>query len=291
MAEARRIGVLGGSGLYELPGVDVIEEIELDTLFGEPSDTFKRVDVKGVEVIFLARHGGGHRTSASGVNFRANIYGFKALGVDTLLSVSAVGSMKEKYRPTDIVIPDQFFDLAKKRENSFFTGDLAIHVGMADPVCPILADILFRSGEELGARVHQGGTYICIDGPHFSTRAESNVYRGWGVDVIGMTAATEAKLCREAEMCYSPMALVTDYDVWKSVGEDVSGDIILENMRRCLGAAKDILLDAIPGIPGRQGCDCRSSLEGAIFTDPAVVSPDTRKRLEVLIGRYLPPEP
>ena len=290
MADAPPIGITGGTGLYEIPEMEIEEEVKLDTPFGDPSDVYIRGKLKGVPVIFQARHGRGHRITSPGVNYRGNIYGFKALGVDTLISVAAVGSMKEKYHPTDIVIPDQFYDHTKSRECSFFESSPAVHVDFADPVCPVISGVLFESGKAVGAKVHTGGTYICIEGPAFSTRAESNIYRSWGVDVIGMTAAPEAKLAREAEICYASLSLVTDYDVWKEKTADVTAGLILANMRTVAETAKEIIKEAVPRIKDDRDCACRDMLMHSIATAPDIISDETRTTLEPILGKYLPPE-
>jgi 5'-methylthioadenosine phosphorylase len=290
MGDENRIGITGGTGVYEIVDLEVLDQVEVDTPFGQPSDQYIIGRLQGVDVVFLARHGRGHKLPACGVNYRANIYGFKSLGCDTLLSVSAVGSMKEQYRPTDIVIPDQFFDNTKRRESTFFTGTPAVHVDLADPTCPVLGELLHDSAVAEGANVHKGGTYICIDGPPFSTRAESKTYRGWGVDVIGMTGATEVKLCREAEMCYGTMALVTDYDVWKEDAEDVTIEAIVSILHENAETAKSILKDVILKIPEERPCGCREALKYAIVTHPDAVSDELRRTLHVLTGKYLPYE-
>jgi len=290
MADAPPIGITGGTGLYEIPEMEIEEEVKLDTPFGDPSDVYIRGKLKGVPVIFQARHGRGHRITSPGVNYRGNIYGFKVLGVDTLISVAAVGSMKEKYHPTDIVIPDQFYDHTKSRECSFFESSPAVHVDFADPVCPVISGVLFESGKAVGAKVHTGGTYICIEGPAFSTRAESNIYRSWGVDVIGMTAAPEAKLAREAEICYASLSLVTDYDVWKEKTADVTAGLILANMRTVAETAKEIIKEAVPRVKDDRDCACRNMLMYAIATDPDIISDEARTTLEPILGKYIPPE-
>ncbi len=284
------IGITGGTGVYEIVDLEVTDQVEVDTPFGQPSDHYIIGRLHGVDVVFLARHGRGHKLPACGVNYRANIYGFKSLGCDALLSVSAVGSMKEEYKPTDIVVPDQFVDNTKRRESTFFPGNPAVHVDLADPTCPVLGDLLYESAVAEGATVHKGGAYVCIDGPAFSTRAESRVYRGWGVDVIGMTGATEVKLCREAEMCYGTMSLVTDYDVWKEDAEDVTIDAIVKILHENAETAKSILKDVIMKVPADRGCSCRDSLKYAIVSHPDTVSDETRRRLGALTGKYLPYE-
>jgi 5'-methylthioadenosine phosphorylase len=290
MADAPLIGITGGTGLYDIPEMEIEEEVNLDTPFGEPSDVYARGKLMGVPVIFQARHGRGHRITSPGVNYRANIFGFKVLGVDALISVAAVGSMKEQYHPTDIVIPDQLFDHTKSRECSFFESSPAVHVDFADPVCPVISDVLYKSGKAVGASIHMGGTYICIEGPAFSTRAESNIYRSWGVDVIGMTAAPEAKLAREAEICYASLSLVTDYDVWKEKMADVTAGLILANMRTVAETAKGIIKEAVPHIGDDRDCGCRNMLMHAVATDPDIISNETRTSLEPILGKYLPPE-
>ena len=282
------IGITGGTGVYEIPELEVLESVAVNTPFGKPSDEYILGNLMGVDVIFLSRHGRGHLYSAPGVNYRANIYGFKMLGVDTLLAISAVGSMREEHHPTDIIIPDQFFDNTRRRVSTFFTGSPAIHVDLADPTCPALREILYRSGLRAGASIKNGGTYICIDGPAFSTRAESMVYRSWGMDIIGMSAATEAKLCREAEMCYASLSLVTDYDVWKEGAEDVTVDVIVANLRKNARTARAILKETILNIPGDRGCSCRNALDNAIVSDAGVISNESRARLGFLLDRRLP---
>jgi 5'-methylthioadenosine phosphorylase len=290
MADAPPIGITGGTGLYEIAEMEIAEEVKLETPFGDPSDVYLRGNLVGVPVIFQARHGRGHRITSPGVNYRANIYGFKLMGVDTLVSVAAVGSMKEKYHPTDIVIPDQFYDHTKSRECSFFESSPAVHVDFADPVCPVLSEVLYESGKAVGATIHMGGTYICIEGPAFSTRAESNIYRNWGVDVIGMTAAPEAKLAREAEICYVSLSLVTDYDVWKEKTADVTAELILANMQTVAETAKEIIKEAVTHIKDDRDCSCRNMLRYAIATDPDIISDETRTTLKPILGKYIPPE-
>ncbi len=286
MAE-KIVGVIGGVGLYAMEGLETIREVEVSTPFGEPSDEFLIGTLEGVKMVFLPRHGKGHRIPPSDLNFRANIYGMKDLGVEWLISVSAVGSMKEKIKPGDIVIPDQFFDRTKGRVSSFFTGDIVGHINFADPVCPVLSDILASAGREVGANIHQGGTYICIEGPQFSTRAESNIYRQWGVDIIGMTNIPEAKLAREAEICYATIALVTDYDCWRSPEEEVSIGKVMEVMRKSVDIAKQIIRQAILNINHPRKCMCATTLSSAILTGSRLIPEKLKKDLELLIGKYL----
>jgi 5'-methylthioadenosine phosphorylase len=286
MSDAQ-VGVIGGSGLYEMEGLNVLEQKRIGTPFGETSDPFVIGDVDGVRVAFLARHGGGHRTLPNEINYRANIFGFKALGVHTILSASAVGSMKEAYAPTDIVFPDQFIDRTRHRPDTFFGNGIVGHVAFADPICNAAAKVMCDTGGEAGARVHAGGTYICIEGPQFSTRAESNLYRSWGVDVIGMTNLTEAKLAREAEICYVTMALVTDYDCWHESG-DVSVELVLGYLRANASMAQKIIRMTIPRVASRErNCPCATALQYAIVTDPSRIPEQTKRDLAPIIGRYI----
>jgi 5'-methylthioadenosine phosphorylase len=282
------IGLLGGTGLYEIEGIEVFETIALDTPFGQPSDSYIIGELEGKNVAFLSRHGKGHPLTPSDINYRANIYGFKKLGVTRVISTNCVGSLKEDLRPRDIVFADQFFDRTRRR-NSFFGEGIAAHVGFAHPVCPELSGLLFGAGQKLGVRCHLGGTYICIEGPLFSTKAESEIYRSWGCDVIGMTSVTEAKLCREAEICYSTMNLVTDYDVWHETEETVSIEMILENLRRNIQNAKNIIKKAITTLPEDRGskCECSQSLKNCIVTHPDHISPELKKKLFYIIRKYI----
>jgi 5'-methylthioadenosine phosphorylase len=258
------------------------------TPFGAPSDAYCRGRLDGRPVIFLARHGRGHRLMPSELNFRANLWGFKALGAEWVISVSAVGSMREAIRPLDLVIPDQFFDATKRRVSSFFGEGVVAHVGMADPVCPDLATALEKAARQAGATVHRGGTYICIEGPQFSTKAESRVYRSWGMDVIGMTNMPEAKLAREAELCYATLALVTDYDVWHDTHGAVSVEAVIRTLMQNVSTAKDVLRRLIPSVGPPRACPCPRLLENAVITNPQAFPPATRRRLDLLLGRYFP---
>jgi 5'-methylthioadenosine phosphorylase len=289
MTEAA-IGVIGGSGLYELPGLTDVRWRRLRTPFGDPSDEYCVGRMGSQPVVFLSRHGRGHTLMPSELNFRANIWGLKSLGVEWVISVSAVGSMKEAIQPLDLVIPDQFFDATKRRISSFFGEGIVGHVGMAEPICPDLATVLEKAARETGARVHRGGTYVCIEGPQFSTKAESRVYRSWGVDVIGMTNVPEVKLAREAELCYATLALATDYDVWHETHETVSVETVIRNLLQNVATAKDVLARAIPQIAPPRSCECPRLLANAIITDPKKISLTARRRLELLIGKYLPDE-
>lgn len=282
------IGVIGGSGLYEIEGLTDLQEISLNTPFGAPSDNYVTGMLEGVKMVFLPRHGKGHRLLPSEVPYRANIYGMKMLGVQRIISVSAVGSMKEAIAPGHIVIPDQFFDRTQgKRASTFFGDGVVAHVQFADPVCGELASVLEQAARKAGATVHKGGTYICIEGPNFSTRAESNVFRSWGVDVIGMTNIPEARLAREAEICYATVALATDYDCWHEAHDDVSIDAILEIIRQNVATARNIIRLAVHGLKQPSACSCGEALKYAVITDPARIPEPARARLDLLIGRHL----
>jgi 5'-methylthioadenosine phosphorylase len=285
---AGAVGVIGGSGLYELEGLTNVRWRRVRTPFGDPSDEFCTGELEGRPVVFLPRHGRGHRLTPTELNFRANIWGLKSLGVEWVVSVSAVGSMKEDIRPLDLVIPGQFIDLTKRRVSSFFGEGIVAHVGMADPVCGPLGDVLDKAARATGSRVHRGGTYVCIEGPQFSTRAESRVYRSWGVDVIGMTNMPEAKLAREAELCYATLALATDYDVWHDTHAAVSVEAVVANLMKNVATAKDVLRRVIPAIGAARMCECPRLLENAVITSPTAFPHATRRRLDLLIGKYFP---
>jgi 5'-methylthioadenosine phosphorylase len=282
-----RIGVIGGSGLYSMEGLTVEEERVVETPFGEPSDAFILGELEGTRVAFLARHGRGHRLLPSELNYRANIYGFKLLGVERLLSVSAVGSMKVEYRPTDIVVPDQFFDRTRHRVDTFFGKGLVAHVSLANPVCPELSHLYFECAKEAGARSHSGGTYLCMEGPQFSTRAESEIYRQWGVDVIGMTNLQEARLSREAEICYSTLAMVTDYDCWHEEEDNVNGQAVMEVVQQNAATAQDVVRRVIRRVPSERTCGCAVALQSALITESTLIPPETKQELEPIIGKYL----
>ena len=282
------IGIIGGSGLYDLDGLEDVRWTRVRTPFGDPSDAYCVGRLGGTRVAFLPRHGRGHRITPSELNFRANIWGMKRLGAEWVISVSAVGSMREEVRPLDLLIPDQFVDMTKRRVSTFFGSGIVAHVGMADPVCPDLAAILEKAARETRATVHRGGTYVCIEGPQFSSRAESGVYRRWGVDVIGMTNMPEAKLAREAELCYATLALVTDYDVWHATHEAVTVEAVVANLLKNVSTAKDVLRRVIPRIGGTRTCPCPSLLKDAVITSPAAFPARTRKTLDLLIGKYFP---
>jgi len=285
-----RIGVIGGSGLYQMEGLQDMEEVSIDTPFGQPSGIVTLGLLEGERLAFLPRHGREHQISPTYVPVQANIYALKSLGVEQIVSVSAVGSLKEEIKPMDMVIPDQIIDRTRSRVNSFFGERISVHTAFADPFCSVLSQILHGAAKQVGARVHQGGTYVAIEGPLFSTRAESNLYRNWGTDIIGMTAVPEAKLAREAEICYSTLACVTDYDCWHSDHESVTIDMVIANLRQNVDTAKKILRLVIKNIPPARECACATALENAIVTAPDQVSPQIKKELALLIGKYLPYE-
>jgi 5'-methylthioadenosine phosphorylase len=282
------IGIIGGSGLYSMPGFEAHEERKLDTPWGAPSDSYVVGRLAGKEVAFLARHARGHRYSPSELNFRANIWGMKALGVERIISLSAVGSLKEEHKPLDFVIPDQFVDRTRGRISTFFGDGLVAHVSFAHPICPQLAELAYTAGQEAGIRVKLGGTYLCMEGPAFSTLAESNLYRSWGMDVIGMTNLQEAKLAREAELCYTTVAMVTDYDCWHPEHDAVTVEDIVANLTQNAANAAKLVHAAVAAMPPERSCKCGSALQHALITDPKAVPEATRKKLELLVGKYLP---
>jgi 5'-methylthioadenosine phosphorylase len=286
MAE-RIVGIIGGSGLYEMDGLEVLREERVRTPFGEPSDRYIIGRLDDRPVAFLARHGRAHSLMPSELNFRANIYGFKVLGAEWVLSASAVGSMREEVKPLDILIPDQFFDRTNGRVSTFFGNGLIAHVSVADPTCPVLGAVLYNAGARAGATMHRGGTYLCIEGPQFSTRAESRIYRSWGVDVIGMTNLQEAKLAREAEICYATMALVTDYDVWHETEEDVSVESVVAILRQNVATARTILRAAVAMIPSERICACSHALRDAIITARDRIPAEVKRDLAPIVGKYL----
>ena len=285
--DAIKIGVIGGSGLYDMETLQDVSSVKLDTPFGSPSDEYIVGTLSGARVAFLPRHGRGHRLSPSELNFRANIYGFKALGVEHIISVSAVGSLKEHIHPQNVVIPDQFFDRTRGRVSTFFGDGLVAHVSFADPVCPSLSELLYHAAVEQGATAHKGGTYLCMEGPAFSTRAESHVYRKWDMDIIGMTNLQEAKLAREAEICYATMAMVTDYDCWHEEEEDVTVEAIIENLNKNAALAKRVIQAVVPRISAERACVCASALQYALLTNPSVIPAETRAKLDLLVKKYL----
>lgn len=291
MADKIRFGVIGGSGVYSIEALQDVQEIEIDTPFGKPSDAYITGSLDGIRVAFLPRHGRGHRITPTELNSRANIYGFKSLGVQYLISVTAVGSLRQDYAPLDIVIPDQIYDRTRNREReyTFFGNGIVAHVGFADPFCLDLNAILYDAAKQSGAHVHMGGTLVVIEGPMFSTKAESNINRQLGCDLVGMTAVPEAKLAREAEMGYSAIAMVTDYDVWHDSHETVTADMVVQSLRTNAEMGKQILRAALPRAASElQDCTCLHSLQDAIVTDPSTIPSETRARMELLVGKYLP---
>jgi 5'-methylthioadenosine phosphorylase len=284
---AIEIGIIGGSGLYDMAGLADREDVTLDTPFGPPSGPYVTATLGGRRVAFLARHGAGHRILPSELNFRANIFGFKVLGVQRILSASAVGSLREDYRPLDIVVPDQFFDRTAGRVSTFFGGGIAAHVGFAHPVCGELAGVAVAAATAVGARVHDTGTYVCMEGPAFSTLAESKAYRSWGFDIIGMTNLQEAKLAREAEICYTTIALVTDYDCWHPSHDSVTVELIIANLVENAATAQAIIAEALARMPAARGCACGRALETAIITRPEHVPAAVKQALAPIIGKYI----
>lgn len=289
--ESVKIGIIGGSGLYQMPELQGVEEIQVETPFGSPSDAFILGTLEGERVAFLPRHGRGHRFTPTEVPFRANIYAMKSLGVERILSASAVGSLQEQFAPLDMVIPDQFFDRtrARAKESTFFGEGIVAHVAFAHPVCDELGDVLEEACKVTAVKAHRRGTYICMEGPAFSTKAESEVYRSWGMSVIGMTNLQEAKLAREAEICYATLALVTDYDCWHPGHDAVTADSVIEYLNKNVRNAQLIIKDAVRRLSaqGRE-CKCSSALKHAIFTAPDLWPAETRKKLEAIIKKYAP---
>lgn len=285
MAEAE-IGIIGGSGLYQMKGLTDVREAILDTPFGKPSDNYVVGTLAGRKVAFLARHGRGHRMMPSELNFRANIHGFKQLGVTRILSISAVGSLKEEHRPLEFVIPDQFVDRTSRRVSTFFGDGIVAHIAFADPVCMDVAKVAHAASQKAGVVAKLGGTYICMEGPQFSTKAESNLYRSWGMDVIGMTNLQEAKLAREAEICYATVAMVTDYDCWHEDHDSVTVDQIVAVLLKNAENAASVVREAVAAMPKERTCKCGSTLATAIITHKDAVTPEARKRLDLIIGKY-----
>jgi 5'-methylthioadenosine phosphorylase len=281
------IGIIGGSGLYSMPGFEAQEERAIETPWGAPSDPYVVGRLAGKDVAFLARHGRGHRLSPSELNFRANIYGFKSLGVERILSLSAVGSLKEEHKPLDFVIPDQFVDRTRGRISTFFGEGLVAHIGFSHPICPQLSRVALAAAEGSGVTAKLGGTYLCMEGPAFSTLAESNLYRSWGMDVIGMTNLQEAKLAREAEICYVTIAMVTDYDCWHPEHEAVTVTDIIANLTKNAENAAKVVSAAVRAMPEARECKCGSALAHALITDRKTIPVATRKKLELLVGKYL----
>ena len=281
------LGVIGGSGLYDISGLSEVKLHDLVTPYGRPSAPLILGVLEGQKVAFLARHGIGHHISPSEVNYQANIYALKAVGVKRILSISACGSLREDYAPGHIVVPDQIFDFTHGRKRSFFGDGVVVHVGVADPFCPDLSNRLYLALASVGAKVHQGGTYITIEGPRFSTKAESNLFRSWGMSVIGMTASPEIFLAREAEICYTTMAHVTDYDVWHSSEESVSVEMVIRTLNHNTQVAQDAIRQLLHNLPEKPECNCESALANTLITRPDVIPTETRRRLDLLIGKYL----
>ena len=281
------VGVIGGSGLYQMPGLKKVREIKISTPFGKPSDAYVQGTLEGTELVFLPRHGIGHRWLPTELNFRANIYGMKKLGVERIISVSAVGSLREEIAPGHVVIPDQFIDRTSRQPSTFFGQGIVAHVSFADPLCPVVSEVLTRSARKEGATVHPTGTYLCMEGPQFSTRAESHLYRSWGAHVIGMTNLQEAKLAREAEICFGTLALATDYDCWNQKASDVEIEEVLAILKENVKLAQQIIRRASGSFSQSRSCPCATSLKNAVITERARIPKKRRKELELIIGRYL----
>lgn len=281
------IGILGGSGFYKMPGIEKAREAKISTPFGKPSDSYLLGVLEGRRVAFLARHGRSHNLLPSEINFRANIYGFKKLGVERIISISAVGSLREDYKPMDMAIPAQFFDRTRQRISTFFGHGIVAHISFDTPVCPVEAAVLEKACGVTGVPCHKGGTYLCMEGPAFSSKAESNVYRAWGMDIIGMTSLQEAKLAREAEICYATLAMVTDYDCWHPEHDAVTVNQIVEYLHRNVENSQKILRSAVRDMPLERSCKCASALSHAIFTDAKRVPVQTKRKLALIVGKYL----
>ena len=282
-----KIAVIGGSGLYDMEGMTDIEEVDIKTPFGKPSDTIVVGKLDGVGVAFLPRHGRGHRILPTEVPVKANIYALKSLGVERIIAINSVGSLKEQLKPGDMLIPDQLIDRTRSRVNTFFGEGVVVHVPFAEPFCPELSRTVYRAAQAAGADVHRGGTYVVIEGPAFSTLAESNLYRSWGVDVIGMTALPEAKLAREAEICYAIIACITDYDCWRARHEAVTAELILKQLRQNIETAKKTIRLAVGRIAGERACDCAEALKTAIVTAPELIPEAQKRKFDLLIGKYI----
>ncbi len=282
-----KIGVIGGTGLYDIEGMTDIEEVDINTPFGKPSDAITIGNLAGVGIAFLPRHGKGHRIMPTELPSRANIYALKSLGVEHIIAICSAGSFREEIKPGDLLIPDQLIDRTRRRVSSFFGEGIVAHIPFAEPFCPVLSQVVYKSARGVGASVHPGGTYIAMEGPAFSTRAESRLYRSWGADIIGMTALPEAKLAREAEICYAVIACVTDYDSWHERTEPVTVDIILDIMHKNIDTAKEIIKLAVSRIPQKRDCECATALKTAFVTAPEAMPAEQKKKLDLLIGKYL----
>lgn len=281
------IGIIGGSGLYEMTGLEDREEIRINTPFGDPSDSYLLGTLEGRRVAFLARHGQAHTIMPTELNFRANIYGFKSLGVSAIFSASAVGSLKLEHKPLDFVLPDQFIDRTRQRVSTFFGNGVVAHIGFADPLCSQLANVVEKAGTGIGFPIKRGGTYVCMEGPAFSTRAESHLYRSWGAELIGMTNLQEAKLSREAEICYITIAMVTDYDCWHEEEDPVTVEMLIGYLNQNSSNAKSLIRAAIQGLPENYSCKCHQALATAIITSPENIPPETKRVLQPIIGKYI----
>jgi len=281
------IAVIGGSGLYDMDALTNVDRVDVETPFGNPSDSIVVGDLAGVRVAFLPRHGRGHRFNPTHIPVRANIYALKTIGVERVISVSAVGSLKEEFAPLDLVIPSQLIDRTRLRENTFFDEHIVTHIGIADPFCYNASQAIHRAAQQIDVNVHPGGTMVVMEGPAFSTRAESFMYRSWGADIIGMTALPEAKLAREAEMCYATMAWITDYDVWRANTEEVSVEAVVQNLMKNVATSKELLLRTVPALTGGRKCKCGDALRDAIITSPEMIPGDMKERLAPIIGKYI----
>ena len=286
MSEAK-LGVIGGSGLYKIEGLEDVEEVKVTTPYGDPSDVITVGTLEGARVAFLPRHGRGHRINPSEIPMRANIYALKSLGVERIIAINSCGSYKEEIAPGHLLIPDQIIDRTNGRPSTFFEGGIVAHVPFAEPFCADLSDVLYKAAQDVGATVHNGGTFVIMEGPQFSTKAESFLYKSWGASVIGMTAVTEAKLAREAEICYASVACVTDYDCWHETHEAVTIEMVLATMGKNIDAAKQIIKIAAGRISGERGCICASALKNSIVTNPKAITPQKKHDLELLIGKYI----
>ena len=282
-----KIGVIGGSGLYDIEGLTDVKEVDIKTPFGSPSDAITIGQLGGVGIAFLPRHGRGHRILPTEVPVRANIYALKSLGVEHIIAVNACGSFKQEIKPGELLIPDQLIDRTRSRVNTFFGDGIVVHIPFADPFCPVLSRIVYQAALEAGAKVHQGGTYVAMEGPAFSTRAESRLYKSWGADIIGMTALPEAKLAREAEICYAIIACVTDYDSWQEASEPITIELILNTLRNNISTAREIIKLAVSRIPEKRECDCAAALKTAIVTAPELIPAEQKEKLDLLIGKYI----
>ena len=282
-----KIGVIGGTGLYDIEGLTDIEEVDITTPFGKPSDTIIIGRLEGVGIAFLPRHGKGHRIPPTEIPARANIYALKSLGVEQIIAICSAGSFKKEIKPGDLLIPDQLIDRTRNRVSSFFGEGIVAHIAFAEPFCPVLSRIVYQAAQEVGVNVHAKGTFVVMEGPAFSTRAESRLYRSWGADIIGMTALPEAKLAREAEICYAVIGCVTDYDSWWEPGQPVTVDVILDILHKNVDTARRIIKLAVSRIPDKRHCGCARALEMAIVTDPELIPPEQKKKLSLLIGKYL----